>query len=184
MSAATPVSRFRVLRRLPFAVAVFYFCAVPARAEVKYNAALVPGVALERDRVVFDGSIVGAALFGEPKSSAWSLGPRVEVGTYAFNSLRGALGPALALPLEPLSLGLSAHVGAIRARGDSAIGVGARGFLGLRPYNHYGPYTATGGLILGFDHWFGLGTSVSLAAQLDVMWLSLPILALGELFRG
>lgn len=172
------------MQRLLCAVTALWLCAAPAHAEVKYNAAVVTGIAHHRDRLVFDGSVVGAALFGAPHSSAMAFGPRVEVGTFAFDSVRGALGPALAVPLEPLSLGVSAHVGGLRDRGAFALGVGARGFLGLRPYNHYGSYTATGGLSLGFDHWFGVGPNFSLGAQLDVMWLSLPILALGELFRG
>lgn len=171
------------MMRSTLLVVALAFSASEAGAEAKYNAALVPAVGYHSDNFAFDGSVVGAAMFGEPRSSAWTLGPRLEVGTFAFDTLRVALGPSLHIPIEPFALGVALHIAGNSERTGVALGVGARGFLGFRPYNHYGPYAATGGITLGLDHWLGVGPSFTLGAQLDAMWLSLPILAIGELFR-
>lgn len=172
------------MKRAPLVVAAVLSFAYQARAETKYNAALTPALGYHRGALGFDLSAVGAAMFLETHSRAVGVGPRLEVGSFNFETLRMMAGPELHVPIDPLTLGLSAHLGAKRERGDFNFGFGARALLGLRPYNHYGSYTATGGLVLGIDHWVGSGTSVSLGAQLDAMWLSVPFFAFAELFRG
>lgn len=170
--------------RAPLVALALSLCVSRAHAEVKYNVAVVPAIGYHRNTLGFDGTLVGAAMFGAPNSSASSFGPRVEVGTFAFDTLRFALGPSIHVPVEPLALGFAVHVSGNNDSDGLGVGIGARGFLGFRPYNHYGPYAATGGITLGVDQWFGLGPSFMVGAQLDAMWLSIPVLALAELFRG
>lgn len=171
------------MMRSTLLVLALAFGANDAAAEAKYNAAIVPAVGYHAGKVAFDGSAVGAVMFGQPHSTAWSYGPRLEVGTFAFDTLRVALGPSVHVPVDPFALGFALHLAGNNDRAGLALGAGARGFLGIRPYNHYGPYAATGGISLGVDHWFGGRPSFTLGAQLDAMWLCLPVLAIGELFR-
>jgi hypothetical protein len=165
-------------------VAALLFWTATAGAKTKFNLGLVPAGGYHRDTWGFDSSVVGAAMFGDWRRSSLELGPRLEVGTWSFETIRLALGPSAHLAVEPLSLGLAAHLGYTHDRHGSALGVGARMLLGLRPYNHYGEYTATGGVLVGIDQWFAGGTSFLIGAELDAMWFSLPFLALRELFRG
>ena len=133
------------------------------------------------DGFAFDGSLVADVMFARDGHRSTGIGPRLEVGTYAFDDLRVGVGPSIQFAWDPSALTCSAHALGRFNEGDFDPGVGARLFLGFRPYNYYSSYGATVGLSLGSDYWLTSQTaSVVVAAHLDAMWLSLPVLLLVE----
>lgn len=147
------------------------------------NAGVVPGIDWRPDsKVAFDGAVVSDVLFGRTGDTTLGWGPRLELGTRAFDDLRLAAGLSVQLPTDPLAVVVSGH-GLLQTNdGASHPGVGGRLFLGVRPYNYYGWYGAAAGLSIGVDHVFSADvTTLVVAAHLDAMWLSLPGLVLANL---
>lgn len=148
-------------------------------AAPQLNVGVSPGVDWRPDsKLAFDGSISADVLFGRTGDTSFGLGPRLELGTRAFDDSRWGAGISAQLPTDPIAV-----VGSLQGllqtnNGTFNPGVGARCLIGLRPYNHYGFYSAAFGLSLGVDHVFGETTTVIAAVQVDGMWLSLPFLFL------
>lgn len=153
--------------------------ATPTYATPQVNVGITPGIGWRpHSKVAFDGHVAADVLFTRTGDRSWGIGPRLEVGTRAFDDFHAAAGLSLQLPSDPLAIVISGY-GLGRTTSDSFDpGVGTRVFLGLRPYNHYGWYAAGLGLTAAVDHVFAQSaTNVSLGVQLDGMWLSLPVLA-------
>ena len=154
--------------------------ATTAHAAPQVNVGVTPGVDWRpNSRVAFDGSVSADLMFARSGDATWGWGPRLELGTRAFDDLRVATGLSLQLPTDPIAVVGSAHGLIQTTPGGVEPGVGARLFIGLRPYNHYGVYSAALGLSLGADHAVAAGgTTVIAAVHVDAMWLSLPFLFL------
>lgn len=155
----------------------------PANAAPQVNAGVVPGIDWRPDsKIAFDGAVVADVLFGRTGDATLGWGPRVELGTRSFDDLRLGAGLSFQLPTDPLAFTISGQ-GLLQTNdGQTHPGVGGRVFLGLRPYNYYGWYSAGAGLSLGADHVFGADvTTIILAAHVDAMWLSLPGIFLANL---
>lgn len=188
MTAATRRSeRSRGVAGLQLIAATLLLHAPPAFADAsvsvpQINVGVVPGVGWRPgSKVAFDGHVAGDVLFGRTSEHSLGYGPRLELGTRAFDDLRAALGFSLQLPIDPLAI-VATGQGLLQTHeGDVNPGFGGRLFLGLRPYNYYGVYSAGLGLALGVDHVPHTAvTNVSLGFQLDGMWLCLPALFLVE----
>jgi hypothetical protein len=157
----------------------------PAHAQApvslpQLNVGVVPGVGWRpSSKVAFDGHVAADVLFSRTSDRSFGYGPRLELGTRAFDDLRAALGVSMQLPVDPLAIVVTGH-GLIQTHhGELDPGFGGRVFLGLRPYNYYGVYSAGLGLTLGVDHVPSSDvTNVTLGVQLDGMWLCLPALFL------
>jgi hypothetical protein len=152
----------------------------PADAAPQLNVGVAPGVDWRPDsKVAFDGSVAADVMFGRTGDASFGLGPRLELGTRAFDDLRLGAGLSAQLPTDPVAV-VGTLQGLLQTNdGSLDPGIGARCFVGLRPYNHYGFYSAAIGLSLGADHVFGAdATSVVAAVHIDGMWLSLPFLFL------
>ncbi len=173
------------LRRLTLA-ACGVALATPANSAPQINVAVQPGLAhLDDSGLAFYGAVAGDVLFTRARTLDAGVGPRLEVGTVAFDDLRLAAGPTLLLHLSPLEVQPS--LSALLRVNDAALsgGLSARVFVGVRPYNHTHPYGAAFGLSLGLDQLlYGAERerAIVLAAHLDAMWLSLPFLALASLW--
>jgi hypothetical protein len=152
----------------------------PASAAPQVNVGITPGLNWRPGaKLAFDGSISADVLFGRSSDLSYGIGPRVEIGTRAFDDLRTAAGLTTLIPLDPLVASLTLHGLLQTNAGRSEPGVGGRLFFGVRPYNYYGWYSAGLGLTFGVDQVLVTDTTnVTLGLQLDGMWLSLPLLFL------
>jgi len=151
-----------------------------AAAAPQVNVGVAPGIDWRpATKVAFDGSVAADVLFGRSGDATFGLGPRLELGTRAFDDLRLGGGLSLQLPTDPIAV-VGSVQGLLQSNGgEFHPGVGARCFVGLRPYNHYGVYSAALGLSVGADHVFGADlTSVVAAIHVDGMWLALPFIFL------
>lgn len=185
-----PVRRLKLSGPLPFRpsrrllasgpLIASLLVAITTHGAPQLNVGVAPGIDWRPDsKIAFDGSVAADVLFGRTGDSSFGAGPRVELGTRAFDDLRLSAGLSAQLPTDPIAVVASLQGLLQTNAGSFDPGVGARCFVGLRPYNHYGFYSAALGLSLGADHVFGADvTSVVIAAHVDGMWLSLPFLYL------
>jgi hypothetical protein len=168
---------------LPLLVALCWTTA--ATAAPQWHGSLQPGIAGvgQHDafwqRTVFHGALYGDVLFGRESSNDVGVGPYVSVASEAFSDLRLSAGPTALLPLGSLVTQWSLGPYAV-ATTPHAWGVHGQLFLGGRSYNHYAPYSAAIGLVLGVD--YGLGERkelvTSAAVAIDLAYLALPFLLL------
>lgn len=179
--AASPTIRGAFLRLTygAFATLGVWSWVTPSYATPQVNVGITPGIGWRpHSKVAFDGHVSAEVLFARTGDRSWGVGPRLEVGTRAFDDLHTAAGLSVQLPSDPLAIVISGYALGRTTSHSFDPGVGSRLFLGLRPYNHYGWYAAGLGLTAAVDHVFAHATTnVSLGVQLDGMWLSLPLLA-------
>lgn len=178
-SGSTKRGAFPCLTYGALATLGVWSCVTPSYAAPQVNVGITPGIGWRpHSKVAFDGHVAADVLFTRTGDRSWGIGPRLEVGTRAFDDLHTALGLSVQLPSDPLAIVISGHALGRTTSSSFDPGVGSRLFLGLRPYNHYGWYAAGLGLTVGVDHVFAhSSTNVSMGVQLDGMWLSLPLLA-------
>jgi hypothetical protein len=131
----------------------------------------------------------GDVLFGREGVSDFGAGPYAELGTYAFDELQFGAGGELLLPVHA-KLPLVVSAGIYGRIGDDDYGLepGVCGglFWGNRSYNFHSNYEMAGGLLLGYR--YGLGEShesvLLIAAQLDLAFITLPIVMIVDAIRG
>lgn len=165
------------------------------RAEPQGTAGLTIGVAgAGQERAIWDETLFhlglhGDVLFGRSKNHDFGVGPYLEVATHAFREVQFGGGVSTLLPVHE-NYPVVVSLGAYGRKGDDAFGLtpGLAGelFWGSRSFNFHTGYVFTAGLVGQFR--YGLGapreTSVVIAAQLDLMALSLPFLFLINGVRG
>ena len=190
-------SRFGCRSRLRCAVGALSLLLAcgDARAEPQGTAGLTIGVAgagLDRsywDETDFHLGLRGDVLFGRERASDFGAGPYVEVLTHAFDDVQFGGGLSVLLPvIEYLPVVVSAGTYG-RFSGEpygTEPGIAAEVFWGSRSYNFHSAYGLSFGLLGEFR--YGLGdsreTSIVIAAQLDLVGLSLPFLFLINAARG
>lgn len=158
-------------------------------AEPQANVGLLPGMCLrtgdEAGPACLAFEVQGDVMLGRESASDVGWGPALAVGTYGGDDVRLRTSAGVQLPLEPLQFVVTPGP-YLRAAETLEFGAGVRLFVGSRSYNHTGNYIAVFGLVAGVD--IGLGDnrerSFVLAAHLDGMWLSLPLVALASWLRG
>jgi hypothetical protein len=156
-----------------------------AAAAPQWHASLQPGVAgvgmrdAPWQRTVFHGALYGDVLLVRESSNDLGVGPYIHLASEAFSDLRLSLGPTLLLPVGSLVTQWSLGPYAVPTN-PHAWGAHGQLFLGGRSYNHYAPYSAAIGLVLGVD--YGLGERkelvTSAAVAIDLAYLALPFLLL------
>lgn len=167
---------------------------IQARAEPQTTTAITIGAAgrgIERnlwDQTVFHLGVRSDVLFGRSNVSSFGFGPYAEVATHAFDDLQLGAGGATLLPIIdgfPLVLSAGAY-GRYTPYFGLSPGIAASLFWGPRSYNHHGAYNMAGGLLAQFRYGLGASgeTSIVIAAQLDVVALSLPVQFLVNAIRG
>ena len=168
--------------------------AFDAKADPQGNVSLTigaAGVGEDRapDHAEFHLGARGDIMFGRDDAWDFGLGPYVDIGTFAFDEFRFGGGASFHLPVhESFPLVLSA--GPFARIGDDDFGLepglGAALFWGSRSYNFHGGYIMAAGLSVGYQHVLGDSneSAIFVAAQIDLVVLGLPIIALVNLMRG
>lgn len=142
-----------------------------------------------RQRTAFHLGLRGDVLFLRNKNSDFGLGPYLELMTHAFDEVQFGGGVSGLLPvIDPFPIILSA--GAYGRKGSDYFplepGVAGTFFWGARSYNYHSPYVMSGGLLV--ETRVGLGasreTSIVIAAQIDLAFISLPAVFLINAIRG
>jgi hypothetical protein len=160
-----------------------------ARAEPQGTAGVtvgVAGVGLDRafwDATVFHLGLRGDVLFGREGNSDFGIGPYGELLTHAFDEMQLGAGGAVLLPVLD-TLPVVASAGIYGRFGDDPFGLepGVAGslFWGSRSYNFHSNYVMSAGILAELR--VGLGesreTSIVLGAQLDLAFISLPVVML------
>ncbi len=167
-----------------------------AHAEPQGNAGLTIGGAAVASDAQFDEGygafhlgLRGDVLFGQSSSEDFGIGPYLELGTLAFDELQLGGGASVLLPVIE-DWPLVPSLGAFGRIGDDdhgfEPGIAAALFWGTRAYNYHARYAMTGGLLLGYRHSFGESkqTALLIAAQTDLAFIGIPLVALIDLMRG
>ena len=173
---------------------LWFVCPSAALAEPQGNAGLTIGGAASgtqtpTDHAEFHLGLRGDVLFGRDDTHDFGVGPYLEVGTFAFDQVQFGGGASVLLPVHE-SFPLVASVGAYGRYGDDPFGVEPAVcgtlFWGTRSYNFHSNYVLAAGILVGYRH--SLGDSeesmLTIAAQLDLAVLSLPVVGLINLIRG
>lgn len=131
----------------------------------------------------------GDVLLGRDSVGDFGVGPYVEVGTLAFDELQFGGGGSVLLPVND-HFPLVASLGGFGRWADDEYGlepgVTAALFWGSRSYNFHANYVMTGGLLVGFRQSLGESyeSALVIAAQLDLAFMGIPLVALVDLMRG
>lgn len=166
-----------------------------ARADPQANAGLTVGLAGRGfDRAVWDRSVFhlgfrGDVLLGRSGNRDFGFGPYGELLTYAFDEFQVGVGASALLPVsDSFPLVVSAGIYG-RSGGDPKglePGVAAALFWGSRSYNFHAGYVMAGGLLAQMR--LGLGelkeTTIMLGAQLDLAFMTLPVVMLFNAATG
>jgi len=178
------------------AAAVFFgvlISAASARAEPQGSSGLtVGGAAIGQqgqfwDDAAFHLGARGDVLFGRERGSDAAYGPYVELGTLDFSRIELGGGASVLAPVHE-DLPLVFSIGGLAAiDGDGAHPLGTASlFWGSRSYNYHSRYGMAAGLLVSARQ--GLSapyeTSLLIAAQLDFVALSLPVVALANWISG
>jgi hypothetical protein len=178
-------------------IAGFVLLASPcaAHAEPQASVGITTGVAGEGyghhlwQRTAFHLGLHGDVLFGRNNTSDFGIGPYAEIFTHAFDEVQFGGGVSGLLPvIDVVPIILSA--GAYGRKGSDRFGVepGIAGelFWGVRSYNFHSSYVASGGLLAQVR--YGLGhsreTAVVISAQVDLIFLAMPVMFLITAARG
>ena len=168
----------------------------PARAEPQANASLtIGGAGVGQEGEFWDHAEMhlgarGDVLFGRDRVGDFGVGPYVDVGTFAFDELQFGGGGSVLLPINdhfPLVASVGGY-GRWSDVDDYGLEPGLTGalFWGSRSYNFHANYVMAGGLLVGFRQ--SLGEShesvLLIAAQLDLAFMGIPLVALLDLMRG
>ena len=171
------------------------FCAREALCEPQGNAALTIGGAAAGadgefwDHPEFHLGLRGDVMFGREDVWDFGVGPYLEAGTFAFDEFQFGGGATLHIPVHE-SFPLVTSLGPFARLGDDDFGLepglSAALFWGTRSYNFHSGYNMAAGLSIGFRQVLGGSneTAMLFAAQIDLMAIGLPILALIQLMRG
>jgi hypothetical protein len=177
------------------ALAIVALAPRPARAEPQGTVGLTVGAAgVGFDRAVWASTVFhlgvrGDVLFGRDGNADFGAGPYAELLTHAFDEVQVGGGLSTLLPvIDALPLVVSA--GAYGRKGDDdhgfEPGLAAALFWGTRSYNFHGGYGMAAGLLA--QGRLGLGssreTSIVLGAQLDLGFLTLPVVLLINAAKG
>jgi hypothetical protein len=176
--------------------------AAVVHAEPQGNAALTiggAGVGYDGefwDHAEFHLGLRGDVMFARERGYDFGIGPYAELGTFAFDELQFGGGVTTLLPIHD-TLPLVASFGAYGRVGDDDQVPGGRGgglepgiagalFWGSRSFNFHANYVLAGGLLVGYRHSLGESreTELMIAAQLDLVILALPFIALADWLRG
>lgn len=166
-----------------------------AAAEPQGNAGLTfGGAAVGRDGAVFDHAefhlgLRGDVIFGRDDAWDFGIGPYGELGTFALDEFQFGAGASFLVPVDD-SFPLVASLGPCARIGDDDFGlepcISSSLFWGTRSYNFHSGYSMAAGLNVGFRHAFGESgeSALLIAAQIDLVVLGLPFVALLQLMRG
>jgi hypothetical protein len=178
------------------ALAVALACAGPARAEPQSNASMtLGGAGVGPEGRFWEGGefhlgVRGDVLFGRESTSDFGIGPYAELGTFAFDELQFGGGASALLPIN-VHFPLVASVGAYGRWSDVddyGLEPGLSGvlFWGSRSFNFHANYVMAAGLLVGWRQSLGESNESILlvAAQLDLAFMGLPLVALVDLMRG
>jgi hypothetical protein len=95
-------------------------------------------------KVILGAGLRGDAMFGWPRPKSFRLGPAFELRTMSLETLEGALGAGILIPMPgDLPIGLTGLLGSVIRKGDQiedglvAIGTAT---WGVRTYNHQSSY--------------------------------------------
>ena len=140
------------------------------------------------DETAFHLGLRGDVLFGRSKSGDFGAGPYLEVATHAFDEVQLGGGLSTLLPITqafPLVVSAGGYGRWAPLQGLEP-GIAGTLFWGSRSFNYHASYVMTGGLLAQFR--LGLGpsreTSIVIAAQLDLVAMSLPVQLLINALRG
>lgn len=132
-------------------------------------------------------SASGHLLLGRQRDSDLGLGPYTRVTGVWDTALTAGAGASALLPLNPTYPVIVSVGGALQWRGEG-IGPGLEAWLfwGPSSYNFHSSYSMASGLVAGFQRTWGdaPSTTFALAAQVDLEWLVVPIIALYETLSG
>lgn len=179
-------------RRAASAVAVAALALAPraAAADPQIAVGASPGLAVRDLRttgpeLAFTLAGRADAIFFRSRSSDMGLGPYVDVGTTAFDTLQAGGGATWVVPAFGTAFALSGGALAHSAPGGVTPSAEASLFWGSRSYNFHSVYGATTGLVLTGRYGLGAGTQadVGLALRLDLAHLALPFVLLVNAFR-
>jgi len=141
------------------------------------------------DHAEFHIGMRGDVVFGRQDGWDVGVGPYLEMGSYGLDELQVGGGATLLLPVHD-ALPLLVSFGAFGRLGDDDHGLepGLCGalFWGSRSYNFHAGYVMAAGLLVGYRQVLGGSheSALLVAAQIDLVALGLPLVALINLMRG
>ena len=178
-------------------VVVTTLLAVPraAAAEPQGSVSLTAGVAGRAyhrrfwDETEFHLGLHGDVLFGRSSTHDFRVGPYAEVLTDGFDEIQAGIGASILLPIiDSIPLVLSAGPYGRIGKGGCGVEPGVAGavFWGSRSYNFSANYAMSLGVFTQIRAGFGPSkeTTLILGAQMDLAFLSLPIVFLVDAIRG
>lgn len=164
----------------------------PALADPQWHAAMSGGAcwfrgADARRHTLGCGSASGHLLLGRQRDGDYGFGPYARVTGLWDTAVTVGAGASALVPLSATYPFIVSLGGALQKRG-SGLGPGFEAWLfwGPSSYNFHSRYSMASGLLAGFQRTWGdaPSTTFGLAAQLDLMWLAVPVIALYEALRG
>jgi hypothetical protein len=192
-----PVQRFELVPYVLFALFLAMSTALgpaPARADgqTSVRAALELGQRRhDENRAFIVGATVrGDVMFGAPKPRAFRIGPALELRTMAFETLEGAIGAGILIPMPgDAPIGLTGLIGSAIRKGDlpdGLVGIGTMTW-GFRGYNYDGWYGYALNLFFSGRKHLGDERLVELTAglEIDLMFLAvIPARAIVTFVKG
>lgn len=180
-------------RRHRFALAAFASilgCGAPAAADPQWHLAAASGACWRQASARtthWCNGLRGHLLFGRERDRDLGLGPYARLTNLWGGGNALGTGASALLPLSatyPFVLSLGAVVESHREARNA--GFEAWLFWGPSSYNFHSSYSMASGLLAGLWRTWGErnATTLALAAQLDLVWLSIPFIALFEVTSG
>lgn len=161
-----------------------------AAADPQIAVGVSPGLALRDLRttgpeLAFTLAGRADAIFFRSRSADMGLGPYVDVGTTAFDTLDAGGGATWVVPAFGTAFALSAGALARSAPGGVTPSAEASLFWGSRSYNFHSVYGPTTGLVATGRYGLGAGeqAEIGLALRLDLAHVALPFVLLVNAFR-
>ncbi len=141
------------------------------------------------DETEFHLGLHGDVLFGRSSTRDFGVGPYAEVLTDGFDEIQAGIGGSLLIPvLDSLPVVVSAGPYGRLGKGGYGVEPGIAGalFWGGRSYNFSANYVMSLGLFTQIRASFGPSkeTTMIVGAQLDLAFLSLPIVYIVDAIRG
>ena len=180
---------------MTIALAASSLIANVALADPQGSAALTIGVAGRGyhrriwDKTEFHLGLRGDVLFGRSSTHDFGVGPYAEALTDGFDEIQAGAGASVLLPIiDSLPIVVSAGPYGRLGKGGYGIepGIATSLFWGSRSYNFNANYVMTFGLLGQFRAGFGPSkeTTIIVALQVDLAFLSLPIVYIVEAAKG